>query len=62
MSRLNDARLNSLYDAEGFGGERTMRAAVIRELITEIRELRGRLADSEARSESAGTAPRPSER
>lgn len=40
VSRLTDARLQSLYDAEGFGGESTMRAKVFRELIDEIRALR----------------------
>lgn len=39
-SRLTDDRLNSLYTGEGFGGETTMRAMVIRELIDEIRALR----------------------
>jgi hypothetical protein len=37
---LADTRLDSLYDAEGFGGDKTMRAKVIRELIDEIRDLR----------------------
>lgn len=40
MSRLTDERLASLYEADGFGGEKTMRARVIRELIDEIRALR----------------------
>ena len=39
-SSLTDERLASLYDADGFGGEKTMRAKVIRELIDEIRALR----------------------
>ncbi len=39
-SGLTEERLTSLYDAEGFGGEKTMRAKVIRELIDEIRVLR----------------------
>lgn len=40
VSRLTDERLDSLYEADGFGGEKTMRARVIRELIDEIRTLR----------------------
>jgi hypothetical protein len=40
MSRLPEARLESLYKAPDFGGEKTMRARVIRELIDEIRTLR----------------------
>lgn len=36
-SSLTDERLASLYTADGFGGETTMRATVIRELIDEIR-------------------------
>jgi hypothetical protein len=40
MSRLTDERLTSLYEADDFGGEKTMRARVIRELIDEIRTLR----------------------
>jgi hypothetical protein len=47
LSRLTDARLDLLYDADGFGGEKTMRARVIRELIDEIRGLRRRLAESD---------------
>jgi hypothetical protein len=39
-SRLTDERLNLLYMGKDFGGETTMRAAVIRELIDEIRALR----------------------
>lgn len=39
-SRITDERLASLYEADGFGGEKTMRAKVIRELIDEIRALR----------------------
>ena len=45
-STLTDSRLDSLYGAEGFGGEKTMRAKVIRELIDEIRTLRRELADA----------------
>lgn len=40
---LPEVRLASLYDADGFGGEKTMRAKVIRELIDEIRALRDEL-------------------
>jgi len=39
--------LASLYEADGFGGEKTMRAKVIRELIDEIRALRHALAQAE---------------
>jgi hypothetical protein len=46
-SGLTEQRLASLYDAEGFGGERTMRAKVIRELIDEIRVLRYELLQTE---------------
>lgn len=41
-SRLPDSRLDSLYTAEDFGGGHSRRARVIRELIDEIRRLRGR--------------------
>jgi hypothetical protein len=34
VSRFTDKRLDSLYDSEGFGGDKTMRAKVIRELLT----------------------------
>ena len=44
MSTLTESRLASLYESEGFGGEKTMRAKVIRELIDEIRALRNELA------------------
>jgi hypothetical protein len=44
VSRLPETRLKSLYDAADFGGEKTMRARVIRELIDEIRTLRQDLA------------------
>jgi hypothetical protein len=40
VSRLTPERLDSLYAADDFGGEKTMRAKVIRELIDEIRLLR----------------------
>lgn len=43
VSPLTDSRLDSLYVSEGFGGEKTMRAKVIRELIDEIRALRQEL-------------------
>lgn len=39
-SALTKTRLAALYEADGFGGEKTMRAKVIRELIDEIRALR----------------------
>jgi hypothetical protein len=42
---LTDARLDSLYRSEGFGGDQTMRARVIRELIDEIWLLRRQLAE-----------------
>lgn len=54
-SSLTDERLASLYDADGFGGEKTMRAKVIRELIDEIRGLRGQLATSPAQQRAATT-------
>lgn len=41
---LPESRLQSLYDSQGFGGDRTMRAKVIRELIDEIRALRVEVA------------------
>jgi len=53
VSPLTDSRLDSLYVSEGFGGEKTMRAKVIRELIDEIRALRREL-------ERQGSAPRRS--
>ena len=46
VSTLTDSRLDSLYGAEGFGGEKTMRAKVFRELIDEIRTPRRELADA----------------
>jgi hypothetical protein len=46
-SLLTEARLNSLYDADGFGGEKTMRARVVRELIDEIRALRCYVAETD---------------
>jgi hypothetical protein len=44
-SGLTEQRLALLYNGEGFGGETTMRAKVIRELIDEIRTLRLELAE-----------------
>jgi len=41
-SKFTAERLATLYEAEGFGGETTMRARVIRELIDEIRVLRSK--------------------
>lgn len=58
VSGLTDERLNSLYDADGFGGEKTMRAKVIRELIDEIRELRRELVTGPSTPDPA--RPRPS--
>ena len=58
VSGLTDERLNSLYDADGFGGEKTMRAKVIRELIDEIRELRRELVTGPTTPDSS--RPRPS--
>jgi hypothetical protein len=45
-SALTDDRLESLYHGEGFGGDTTLRAKVVRELIDEIRTLRRQLASS----------------
>ncbi len=42
---LTESRLDSLYLSEGFGGEKSMRAKVIRDLIDEIRALRQELRD-----------------
>jgi hypothetical protein len=46
---MTEARLSSLYESEGLGGEKTMRAKVIRELIDEIRVLQRELAQAEGR-------------
>ena len=46
-SGLPEERLALLYNGEGFGGEQTMRARVIRELIDEIRVLRSELLQAE---------------
>ena len=54
-SGLTEERLALLYDAEGFGGETTIRAKVVRELIDEIRLLRSELIDAEARPEGPRT-------
>jgi hypothetical protein len=56
---LTESRLDSLYGAEGFGGEKTMRAKVIRELIDEIRALRRELADAAHRTERRDTPGAP---
>lgn len=42
-SSLTEERLRLIYEGDGFGGDNTMRAKVIRELIDEIRELRREL-------------------
>ena len=47
-SSLPDGRLQLIYEGEGLGGEKTMRARVIRELIDEIRALRLELRAGEA--------------
>ena len=47
---MTEVRLASLYDSEGLGGGRTMRAKVIRELIDEIRMLRRELAQARAQA------------
>jgi hypothetical protein len=46
VSKLPESRLASLYEAQDFGAEKTMRAKVIRELIDEIRELRREIEQS----------------
>jgi hypothetical protein len=46
---LPESRLHSLYEAEGFGGEKTMRARVLRELIDEIRILRHEIDEATKR-------------
>jgi hypothetical protein len=57
-SSLTAARLDLLYEADGFGGEKTMRAKVVRELIDEIRALRGELREvAGERSPPAPGAP-----
>jgi hypothetical protein len=51
VTRLTDERLASLYSGSGFGGDNTMRAKVIRELIDEIRTLRAEIAELKLRLE-----------
>jgi hypothetical protein len=51
---MPEERLQSLYNAPGFGGETTMRAKVIRELIDEIRLAR-REGDSARPHRPAGS-------
>jgi ribosomal protein L19E len=48
VSALPESRLDALYESAGFGGEKTMRAKVIRELIDEIRALRRDLESMKA--------------
>ncbi len=48
-STLTYERLRLIYEGDGFGGEKTMRAKVIRELIDEIRSLRRELELAERR-------------
>jgi len=48
-SSLPDSRLDALYEGQGFGGEKTMRAKVLRELIDEIRILRRDLDEATKR-------------
>ncbi len=55
-SGLTEERLASLYDAEGFGSEKTMQAKVIRELIDEIRVLRARQSREAPRPFGEGSA------
>jgi hypothetical protein len=43
----------SLYHSEGFGGDQTLRAKVIGELIDESKVLRRQLSEVEARSEGS---------
>ena len=53
---MTEARLASIYDSEGLGGENTMRAKVIRELVDEIWVLRRELA--EARTQAPASRPK----
>ena len=53
-SKLTDERLASLYAAEDFGGSKTMRGRVIRELIDEIRELRAEPTATDASRDRDG--------
>jgi hypothetical protein len=60
-SRFTEERLDALYVAEGFGGDTTMRAKVIRELIDEVRSLRSELRSTGSnRSHRAPAAEDPS--
>ena len=54
VSSLTDQRLELLYSGEGFGGETTTRARVIRELIIEIRALRSELEEVRVQMEQDG--------
>ncbi len=58
-SHIPEERLASLYDSDGFGGEKTMRAKVIRELIDEIRLLRHELAQARGQATAGRPAPKP---
>ena len=51
VSRISEERLAALYDSEG--GEKSMLARVIRELIDEIRVLRDELAQVGSRESMA---------
>jgi hypothetical protein len=55
-SGLTEGRLALLYNDEGFGGEKTMRARVIRELIDEIRVLRSELLQAETGQDGPQTS------
>ncbi|MEY2420020.1 MAG: hypothetical protein QOI95_87 [Acidimicrobiaceae bacterium] len=57
VSTLPDSRLDSLYEADGFGGEKTMRAKVVRELIEEIRLLRRELEEATRRHPASRGTP-----
>ena len=58
-SSLTEQRLRLIYTGEGFGGDNTMRAKVIRELIDEIHALREELrgVGSTALSPAPGSTP-----
>jgi len=49
--------LDALYEADAFGGEKTMRAKVIRELIDEIRALRRELLERGLRRSEPTRSP-----
>jgi hypothetical protein len=55
-SSLTEQRLRLIYTGEGFGGDNTLRAKVIRELIDEIHALREELrgVGSTAQSSAPG--------